>query len=124
MATERARALRPELFARLDAALARSASRSGWNPPVVKIKGAVVAIDLCAHRTGGLHSYKIVVSKDHPFLSKLDALPHVPRAVKSPYRRSVRFGYLFASDCWGFMGDMSRAEEAWAKWQEFRENMQ
>lgn len=89
--------------------------RPGWNPKTVQMAGHMVAIDLCVdHTTRDLHSYRVALVMDHPFLSTLPK--NAPRAVRHPYYAASRMKYLRMKDGWDFLGDWNRAEEAWAKY--------
>jgi hypothetical protein len=102
-----------EMLASIKTAFRQACEKPGWNPETVQIGGFLVAIDYCADARGRLHSYNVAVIKDHPFLQTLNAIPHVPRVVKAPYRREVAMRYLRTKDAFGFLADMRVAQEAW-----------
>lgn len=116
MVTPELRRTKSGIFDALEAEFRRCCEKPGWNPGLVAMGGHMVAIDYCAKRDGEFHSYKTARDMDHPFLAKLDAMPHVPRAVKHIYRRGVRLKYLFAKEGWDFQRDWERANEAWEKY--------
>lgn len=66
---------------------------------------------------GRPHSIKIAYVRDHPFLAELNAMPHVPRAVKAIYRASVRLGHYMATDAFPVLRDLNAAQDAWDKYE-------
>ncbi len=98
-----------------EAELERATRAPGWNPKVVAHKGAFCIIDVCGCDEG-LHSAKIALIQDHPFLKVLERLPHVPRAVKSLFRKEKRLGHYRATDALPVLADIDRARVAWAEW--------
>ena len=64
------------------------------------------------------HSIQVALVKDHPFKAVLDALPHVPKSVKSLYRGDVRLAHFRAVSGWHVFEAMNNADQAWANYLE------
>ena len=136
---QKARAGSP-MLAEIKQAFLDACRKPGWNPRTVQMGGVRLAVDYCAHswyadkhlgfyrpglprlgpKTGDLHSYKVVSFQDHPFLAVLNQLPHVPRAVRSLYRKEVRLAHLRADDGFVVIRAVDAAQSAWDEWLEVR----
>lgn len=64
------------------------------------------------------HSMSVALVKDHPFKRQLDAMPHVPRVVKSIYRGDVRLAHHMAMEYWPVAEAKDAAARAWEKYLE------
>lgn len=99
--------------------LSRATKSAGWNPKVIRLRRKLYMVDLCAvPNTDEVHSIEVVLLQDHPFLAVLNALNHVPRAVKTMYRKEVRLAHLRADEFWGWYRATEKAREAWVKYLE------
>lgn len=88
-----------------------AARKPGWNPKTVQMGGHMMALDYCFYYgTKKVHSYKVGIVCDHPFLATLPA--NAPRAVKHIYKKEVRLKYLRAYEDWDFMRDANAADDA------------
>lgn len=94
--------------------LLRATESSGWNPKVLRLRRNLHMIDLCADGPeGGLHSVRVVLLQDHPFLRTLEALGNAPRSVKTLYRKETRLAHERAHEAWPVLEALDRAHEAW-----------
>lgn len=99
--------------------LSRATESAGWNPKVVRLRRNLHMVDLCADpNTDDVHSVEVVLLQDHPFLAVLNALDHVPRAVKTLYRKEVRLAHQRADESWDYLRAVEKAREAWTKYLE------
>lgn len=104
-----------------EAELERARCAPGWNPKVVRLRRSLHMIDVCADgQTGALHSVRVVLLQDHPFLDILDGLGNAPRAVKSLYRKDVRLAHARALEWWATGEAWERAVESWKTYLEAR----
>ena len=83
---------------------------------VKRLRRDLHALDICFNPDGSPHSVKVALLRDHPTLAFLDGLPHVPRAVKAIYRKSVRLGHEKATDAFPVIAAMNAARAAWASY--------
>lgn len=93
----------------------------GWNPKVVSLEvgdGSMIMFDLAMEPEKKwlpcIYKVHILKYEDHKFLSTLP--PNAPRVVKSLYKKEVRLRHLRAKESWGYLEDISKAEEAWRKY--------
>jgi hypothetical protein len=97
--------------------LDRAAKAPGWNPKIIRLRHALHMIDVCADgRTGELHSVRVVLLQDHPFLRVLESLGNAPRIVKTLYRKETRMAHERALEVWDGLRAWERAWESWAKY--------
>jgi hypothetical protein len=108
----------PEPLRRVaQAELERAARAPGWNPKAIWLRGDMYLLDVCSvSGETRLHSVRVALVRDHPFLKVLDGLGNAPRVVKALYRKSVRLAFARAGDGWAEHNAREAAVEAWEKY--------
>ena len=100
----------------------RAHHSSGWNPKFLKLEGDLHMVNLSTERMDGyykpwriatLSSIDVIEYVDHPFLKELEGMDHVPKLVKSLYKKEVRLAHLRGD---GALSHVLKAEEAWDKY--------
>lgn len=115
-----AASLPPDVRALAARELDRASRQPGWSPKVIRLRRALHLIDVCGNPDGSLHSVRMALLRDHPALARLGAMAHVPRVVKTLYRKQTRLAHARAHECWPVLAAMDAAEGAWARYHEGR----
>ena len=81
-------------------------------PDAIPMAGAMICVNIWHNRFTGEVFYETVVLKDHPILDEFKKIRHLPRSVKSFYRKEVRLKHLRSGEAFEVMSDMDRAQNA------------